>query len=106
MMEEKEVVLKALEKVDKWYVQLAGIKGDELLIVSQKEVPKEIEVEGRKLTIKHYFPEEYLTVITKDENEFRSYHVYYFVKMYMRKVLDLLAYLEVNRIRIDERDLL
>ncbi|MQL56139.1 hypothetical protein [Acidianus ambivalens] len=106
MMEEKEVVLKALEKVDKWYVQLAGIKGDELLIVSQKEVPKEIEVEGRKLTVKHYSPEEYLNVITKDENEFRSYHVYYFVKMYMRKVLDLLAYLEVNRIRIDEKDLL
>ncbi|BDC17785.1 hypothetical protein HS5_06750 [Acidianus sp. HS-5] len=105
-MEEKEIVLKALEKVDKWYVQLAGIKGEELLIVSQKEVPREIEVDEIKFSVKHYSPDEYLKAISEDEDEFRSYHVYYFVKMYMRKVLDLLAYLEVNKFRIDEKDLL
>ncbi len=105
-MQEKEIVLKALEKVDKWYVQLAGIKGKELLIVSQREVPREIEVDGIKLSVKYYSPEEYLNVISNNEEEFRSYHVYYFVKMYMRKVLDLLAYLEVNKFRIDEKDLL
>ncbi|MFP3065536.1 MAG: hypothetical protein RXR59_08420 [Sulfolobus sp.] len=96
-MSEKDVVLKALEQVDKWYVQLAGIKGDTLLIISPKEVPRTLIVEGKEYKVVHYHPEEYLDVIRKNEDEFRSYHVYYFVKVYMRKVLDLLASIELER---------
>ena len=96
-MEEKEIVLKALDKVEKWYVMLAGIKGNTLLLVSKKEVPRTIEVDGINLEVRYFEPEEYLNVISQDDEEFRSYHVYYFVKVYMRKVLDILSSLEVQR---------
>lgn len=96
-MDEKEVVLKALDKIDKWYVMLAGIRENNLLIVSKKVPPNMINVDGVDYTVKYYEPEEYLKVITQDENEFRSYKVYYFVKVYMRKVLDILSSLEVQK---------
>jgi len=97
IMDEKEIVLKALDKVDKWYVMLAGIKDNTLLLVSKKEVPKTIEVDGINLEVKYYEPEEYLRVIQQDDKEFWSYRVYYFVKVYMRKVMDILSSLEVQR---------
>ncbi|MGC9105995.1 MAG: hypothetical protein ACP5HQ_06200 [Thermoprotei archaeon] len=103
---EKEIVLKALEKVEKWYVHLAGISGDMLLIVSKREVPQEIEVDGKVYKVKHYDPEAYLEAIRRDENEFRSFRVYYFLKVYMRKVLDLLAQMEVERMSLDLKNLL
>lgn len=51
MESEKEIVLKAL---DKWYVMLAGIKGDTLLIVSKREVPQKINVDGKDYAVKYY----------------------------------------------------
>jgi len=76
---------------------LAGMKGNTLLLVSKKEVPRAIEVDGINLEVKYFEPEEYLRVILQNDEEFRSYHVYYFVKVYMRKVLDILSSLEVQR---------
>ncbi|WP_369611599.1 hypothetical protein [Sulfurisphaera javensis] len=97
MMDEKEIVLKALDRIDKWYVMLAGIKDNNLLIVSKKVPPNVINIDGVDYTIKYYDPEDYLRVITQNEEEFRSYRIYYFVKVYMRKVLDILSSLEVQR---------
>jgi len=96
-MDEKEIVLKALDKIDKWYVMLAGIRENTLLIVSKKVPPNSINVDGIEYSVKYYEPEEYLRVITYNEDEFRSYKIYYFVKVYMRKVLDILSSLEVQR---------
>ncbi|BFH72807.1 hypothetical protein SJAV_07510 [Sulfurisphaera javensis] len=97
IMDEKEIVLKALDRIDKWYVMLAGIKDNNLLIVSKKVPPNVINIDGVDYTIKYYDPEDYLRVITQNEEEFRSYRIYYFVKVYMRKVLDILSSLEVQR---------
>lgn len=100
-MDEKELVLRALDKVDKWYVMLAGIKNNTLLLVSKRGVPNTIEVDGINLIVKHYDPEDYLKVIMHNEEEFRSYRIYYFVKVYMRKVLDILSSLEVQKMSED-----
>ena len=99
-MEEKEVVLKALEQVDKWYVHLAGINGETLLIVSKKPVPESLVVEGKEYKVKYYDPDQYIEAIKKDENEFRGYRVYYFIKLYMRKVLEVLAQMELERMSL------
>ena len=99
-MEEKEVVLKALEQVDKWYVHLAGINGETLLIVSKKPAPESLVVEGKGYKVKYYDPDQYIEVIKRDENEFRGYRVYYFIKLYMRKVLEVLAQMELERMSL------
>ena len=99
-MDEKEVVLKALEQVDKWYVQLAGINGETILVVSKKPVPETLVVEGKVYKVKHFDPNQYIEAIKRDENEFRQYHVYYFVKLYMRKVLEVLAQMELERMSL------
>lgn len=104
-MDEKEIVLTALEQVDKWYVQLAGIKGDTLLIVSKKPVPEKLVVNGKEYNVKYYTPEQYIETIKVNEEEFRSFHIYYFVKMYLRKVLDLLTQLEVEKMSLNEDQL-
>ena len=59
-MKEKEVVLKALEQVDKWYVHLAGINGETLLIVSKKPVPESLVVEGKEYKVKYYDLDQYI----------------------------------------------
>ena len=100
-MDEKEVVLKALEQVDKWYVQLAGINGETLLIVSKKPVPESLVVEGKEYKVKYYDPDQYIEAIKRDENEFRGYRVYYFIKLYMRKVLEVLAQMELERMSLE-----
>ncbi|BCU69634.1 hypothetical protein [Stygiolobus caldivivus] len=104
-MDEKEVVLTALEQVDKWYVHLAGIKGDTILIVSKKPVPEKLTINGKDYTIKYYTPEQYIETIRTNEEEFRSFRIYYFVKIYMRKVLDILTQLEVERMSINGDDI-
>ena len=104
-MEEKEIVLKALEQIDKWYVHIAGIRGDTLLIVSKKPVPEKLIIDGKEYKVKYYTPEQYIETIRVNEDEFRSFHIYYFIKVYMRKVLDLLAQLEVERMSINEDEL-
>ena len=100
-MDEKEVVLKALEQVDKWYVHLAGINGETLLIVSKKPVPESLVVEGKEYKVKYYDPDQYIEAIKRDENEFRGYRVYYFIKLYMRKVLEVLAQMELERMSLE-----
>ena len=104
-MDEKEIVLTALEQVDKWYVQLAGIKEDTLLIVSKKPVPEKLVVNGKEYNVKYYTPEQYIETIKVNEEEFRSFHIFYFVKIYMRKVLDLLTQLEVEKMSLNEDQL-
>lgn len=98
MSDEKELLLEALDKIDKFYVYLAGIRDNTLLIVAKCEVPNEIEIRGKKFTVIHYTPDDYLNqVIEKEEELFRKYKIYYFVKSYMRKILDMLACAEVER---------
>jgi hypothetical protein len=106
LSDDKERLLEVLEKVDKFYVYLAGIRENNILIVSSCEVPNEIEVKGQKYSIIHYTPEEYLSqVVEKEEEIFRNYKIYYFVKSYMRKILDMLACAEVERMSINMNDL-
>ncbi|WP_232049001.1 hypothetical protein [Sulfuracidifex tepidarius] len=97
-MSEKQVVLNAIEGY-KFDVMLAGIMDDSLLIVSKKETPHFYEENGKKYTIIHYYPDDYINLLLqgKEEEVFRPFHVYYFVKVYMRKVLDVLASVEVAR---------
>ncbi len=100
--DDKDTLLKALDKFDRFHIYLAGIRENCLLLVSDVELPKEIEVDGQIFTILHYKPEDYLQeVIKKEEELFRQYKVYYFVKSYMRRILDTLAYAEVERMSLD-----
>ena len=105
MLSDKEVVLQAIEMVGKWDVMLAGTKGNEILIVSKRECPNSLSIDGRNLNVKRYDPDTYINILQEDENVFRNYKVYYFVKVYMRKILDLLAYLEVSRLSMDFKTL-
>ncbi|WP_338602000.1 hypothetical protein V6M85_01285 [Sulfolobus tengchongensis] len=102
MSDDKELLLKVLEKVDKFYVYLAGISGNEILLVTTLSVPNEIEVNGQRFKIVSYLPEDYLNqVVEREEEIFRRYKVYYFVKAYMRKILDTLASAEAERMSIN-----
>ncbi|NON62816.1 hypothetical protein [Acidianus sp. RZ1] len=103
-MDEKELVLKSLDKVDRWYIMLAGIKENNLLLVTKREVPSTVEVDGIFLNVIHYDPDQYLEEVSRNEELFRSYKVYYFVKTYMRKLLDLLSSLEVQRMSLTLED--
>lgn len=97
-MSEKQVVLNAIESY-KFDVMLAGILDDSLLIVSKNKVPEFYEENCKRYRIIHYYPDDYINLLLQGkENEiFRPFHVYYFVKVYMRKVLDVLASVEVAR---------
>ncbi|ARM76775.1 hypothetical protein [Acidianus manzaensis] len=102
MLSDKDIVLSVVETLGKWDIMLAGIKGNELLMViknrEKKEYPKDLEIDGKKFNINYYDSEEYFTLLKDDESIFRSYNIVYFVKVYMRKVLDTLTYLEVERL--------
>ncbi|WP_252896684.1 hypothetical protein [Metallosphaera hakonensis] len=80
MLGEKEIVLQAVEMVGKWDVMLAGIKGDELLIVSKKECPNQLTIEGMKLNVKRYDPDNYISLLYENENIFRDYRVFLLCK--------------------------
>ncbi|AWR98342.1 hypothetical protein DFR86_10805 [Acidianus sulfidivorans JP7] len=105
MLSDKEVVLSAVETLGKWDIMLAGIKDNELLMVIKrrdndvsKSYPDTLEVDGRTFNVKYYDSEEYFNLLRSDETIFRKYNIVYFVKVYMRKVLDTLAYLEVEKL--------
>ncbi|QGA69291.1 hypothetical protein [Sulfolobus sp. E11-6] len=105
MLDDKEIVLTALEKVDKFHVYLAGIDGSEILLVTTLNVPNELEIEGMKFKIIKYDPEDYLNQVVEKEYEiFRKFKIYYFVKVYMRKILDMLSSAEVERMSVDLKD--
>ncbi|AKA75109.1 hypothetical protein SULI_10640 [Saccharolobus solfataricus] len=105
MLDDKEILLSALDKVDKFYVYLAGINSSEILLVTTLNVPNEIEVEGKKFKVVKYHPEDYLSQVVEKEDEiFRKYKIYYFVKAYMRKILDTLSSAEVERMSLDLKD--
>ncbi len=97
-MSEKQVVLNAIEGY-KFHVMLAGILDDKLLIVSRNQPPEFYEENGRKYTVIHFYPEDYVNLLLqgKEQEVFRPFHIYYFVKVYMRKILDVLASVEVAR---------
>jgi hypothetical protein len=101
MSDDRETVLQVVDVVGKWDVMLAGIKGEEVIIVSKKECPSEIRLGERKVRIRRFDPEEYLRIVCENESLFRDYKMVYFVKVYMRKILDLLASLEVYRLSKD-----
>lgn len=101
MLNDKDIVLQAVDAVGKWDVMLAGIKNDEILIVSKRECPSHLTIDGNTLTIRRYDPDNYIQLLYQDEKVFRDYKIFYFVKTYMRKILDLLAYLEVSRLSMD-----
>ncbi len=100
-LQDKNIVLEAIEKIGKWDIMLAGIRDNELLIVKNGQCPDKIEINGMSFLIKHYEPEEYIEIAVKNEEEFRKYKTVYFVKIYMRKLLDRLASEEVNRFSMD-----
>ncbi|GEM_PF-461391 len=105
LLDDKEIVLSALEKVDKFYVYLAGINNNEILLVTTLNVPNEVEIEGKKFKVVTYQPDDYLNQVVEKEYEiFRKYKIYYFVKAYMRKILDTLSSAEVERMSIDIKD--
>ncbi|QKR00933.1 hypothetical protein GWK48_01450 [Metallosphaera tengchongensis] len=101
MLSDKEIVLQVVDYVGKWDVMLAGIKGNEVLIVSKKECPTEVTIDGNRLMIRRYDPENYVSLLYENDNVFRDYKIFYFVKVYMRKILDLLASLEAYRLSMD-----
>lgn len=101
MLSDKEVVLQVVDMLGKWDIMLAGIRGDEILMVvkgGNKGFPSEINLDNKTFRITYYDSEEYLKLVINDENIFRKYRIIYFVKVYMRKILDLLASLEVERL--------
>jgi len=100
-LQDKEIVLRAVEMIGKWDVMIAGIKDKELLIVKRGQCPDEIEIDGKQYSIRHYEPEKYIDIAVNNEEEFRKYKTIYFVKTYMRKLLDRLASEEVSRISND-----
>ncbi|EWG06844.1 MAG: hypothetical protein ASUL_07729 [Candidatus Aramenus sulfurataquae] len=100
-MQDKEVVMKVVEDVGRWEVMLAGINGDEILMVKKGKCADKACVEGKEYKVKWFDPEDYLKRILEDEEVFRKYKVVYFVKAYLRKVLDVLASAEVQRMSMD-----
>ena len=51
--------------------------------------------------VKYYDPDHYIEAIKRDESEFGGYRVYYFIRLYMRKVLEVLAQMELERTSLE-----